>query len=79
VEFLRLAEEWRGQLARAEVATQAEIAVREGITDARVNQILALLRLDPVVLEIVRGLPAGTPERLVTARWLLVLRGLPSD
>jgi hypothetical protein len=49
VATLRKAMEWRRQLDAGEIASQAEIARREGITRARVTQVMALLRLAPVV------------------------------
>jgi len=48
VELLQMAMEWQRQLDAGEMATQAEIARREGITRARVTQIMALLRLTPL-------------------------------
>jgi len=47
--FLRLAQEWQRQLDDGEVESQAAIARREGITRARVSQIILLLRLCPMV------------------------------
>ncbi len=49
VELLRKAQEWRRQLDAGEVSTQAEIARREGITRARVTQVMGLLRLVPEI------------------------------
>ena len=46
---------WRKELDRGGVAGQADIARREGIRDARVTQILGLLRLAP---EIQASIPA---------------------
>lgn len=43
VETLRKAIEWRGQLDAGEVPNQAAIACREGISRARVTQVLGLL------------------------------------
>jgi hypothetical protein len=45
VELLRMAMEWQRQLDAGEVGTQAEIAGREGITRARVTQVMGMLRL----------------------------------
>ena len=45
VETLRKAIEWRRQLDAGEVRNQAAIAHREGISRARVTQVLGLLRL----------------------------------
>ena len=49
VETLRKAIEWRRQLDAGEVPNQAAIARREGISRARVTQILGLLRLTPAI------------------------------
>ena len=45
VETLRKAIEWRRQFDAGEIPNQAAIARREGITRARVTQVLGLLRL----------------------------------
>jgi hypothetical protein len=57
-------------LDAGEVKSRAELARRAGVSAMRVTQILALLKLDPSIKEFIRGLPAGTPERLVTERSL---------
>jgi hypothetical protein len=46
-ELLRTAIEWRRQIDAGEVQNKAEIARREGITRARVTQVMSLLRLAP--------------------------------
>ena len=56
VETLRKAIEWRRQLDAGEVANQASIARIEGITRARVTQVLMLLRLAPTIQEDILGL-----------------------
>ncbi len=61
VETLRIAMEWRRQLDAREVESQAAIARREGLTRARVTQILALLRLAPDILDSLLAL-AGSPN-----------------
>lgn len=58
VELLRKAQVWQALLASGEVGTQAEIARREGITRARVTQVMALLHLVP---EIQRSILALSP------------------
>jgi len=63
VETLRKAIEWRRQLDAGEVPNQAAIALREGITRARVTQVLGLLRLPTAVRSRIldmRGLPQGS-------------------
>jgi len=49
--FLRLAQEWQRQLDASEIESQAAIARREGLTRARVCQIMSLLRLAPQLQE----------------------------
>ncbi|MBI5905524.1 MAG: hypothetical protein HZB86_08230 [Deltaproteobacteria bacterium] len=46
-ELLRKAIEWQRQLDAGEIQNKTEIARREGITRARVTQVMALLRLAP--------------------------------
>ena len=75
VRLLRQAEEWRQALDSGVVASRAALARREGCSAMRVTQVLALLDLDGQVLDTIRTLPPGTPERLVTERWLRTLGG----
>jgi hypothetical protein len=49
VELLRKAIEWQALLESGGVQTQADIARREGVTRARVTQVLGLLRLAPEI------------------------------
>ena len=51
VKALLKAREWKRQLDAGEVASQAEIARREGLTRARVTQVLNLLGLAPEIQE----------------------------
>jgi len=64
VELLRMAREWQRQLDAGKVENQAAIARREGITRARVTQIMALLRLAPEIQEHILAMPEtiGRPE-----------------
>jgi hypothetical protein len=43
----------------------------------RVTQVLALLDLHPRILDAIRALPLGTPERYATERRLRPLKWLP--
>lgn len=70
VELLRTAQEWRRQLDTGDVTNQAEIARREGITRARVTQILGLLRLAPAIQEHVLSLPDMANLPTITERSL---------
>jgi len=49
--LLQKAAEWRRQLDAGMVASQADIARREGISRARVTQVMGLLRLAPGIRE----------------------------
>lgn len=57
VRLLRKALEWRRQLDADEVRSQAEIARWEGLTRARVTQIMGLLRLSPAIREYILARP----------------------
>ncbi len=63
VELLQMAMEWHRQLDAGEVDTQAAIARREGITRARVTQIMAMLRLAPEIQQHILSMP-NTVRRL---------------
>lgn len=56
-ELLRKAQAWWAMLESGEVATQAEIARREGITRARVTQVMGLLRLTPEIHAHILSMP----------------------
>ena len=70
VELLRMAQEWRRQLDAGAVRTQAEIARREGITRARVTQIMALIRLAPEIQDHVLSLPVMVHRSAITEKAL---------
>jgi hypothetical protein len=57
VELLRKAIEWQALLASGEAPNQAAIARQEGITRARVTQVMGMLRLAPEIQEHVLSLP----------------------
>ena len=59
VETLRKAIEWRRQLDAGQVTNQAAIARREGISRARVTQILSLLRLPEKTRRRILAMPDG--------------------
>jgi len=77
VGHLAMAESFQTKLEAGEVATRAALARQYGLTRARVTQLMDLLKLDPLILDYVRNLPAGTPERLVTEKNLRRLVKLP--
>jgi hypothetical protein len=70
VELLRKAIEWRRQIDGGEVRNQAEIARQEGITRARVTQVMGLLRLAPEIQERILISPDTLDRRPVTERIL---------
>jgi hypothetical protein len=55
VELLRKAIEWKALLASGKIVTQADIGRREGITRARVAQVMGMLRLAPEVQQHILG------------------------
>jgi hypothetical protein len=57
VELLRKAIEWEALLESGEASNQAAIARRDGITRARVTQVMGLLRLAPEIQQHVLSLP----------------------
>ena len=84
VELLRTAQEWRRQIDAGDVTNQAEIARREGITRARVTQIMALTRLAPEIQDHVLSLPATAHRSAITEKALrpiasLENRGVQND
>lgn len=69
-ELLRKAMEWRRQVDAGEVRNQAEIACREGITRARVTQVMGMLRLSPEIKEHILSLPEMARRPSITERML---------
>ena len=70
VELLRKATEWKDLTESGKIASQAEIARREGITRARVTQVLDLLRLAPEIQEKILTLTDPLHRRPMTGRML---------
>lgn len=70
VELLRKAMEWQALLESGEAANQAAIARREGITRARVTQVMGSLRLAPEIQEHVLSLPDLVRRPAITERAL---------
>jgi hypothetical protein len=79
VGHLQLAEEFQRLLDSGEAPTRTSIARRYGLTKPRVTQLMDLLVLHPDILDYVRNLPPGTPERLVTEKKLRRLTRLPHE
>jgi len=73
VGLLQMAMDWQRELDAGEVDTQAEIARREGITRARVTQIMALLRLAPEIREYILVMPEMVDRPTVSERALRLI------
>ena len=69
-ELLRKAIAWRALLKSGEAATQAAIARREGLTRARVTQILGLLRLAPAIQHHILSMSTTVGGPTITERVL---------
>jgi hypothetical protein len=76
IELLQMAMEWQRQLEAGEVMTQAAIAQREGITRARVTQIMALLRLAPEIQKHILGMPDAVGRPAISERRLRTITRL---
>jgi hypothetical protein len=70
VELLRKAIEWQALLESGEVRNQAAIARREGITRARVTQVMGMLRLAPDIQQQILSLPNMVRQPVITERAL---------
>jgi hypothetical protein len=77
VELLRKAIEWQAMLTTGEVSGQADIARREGITRARVTQILGMLRFAPEIQQHILSLPDVVRRPAITERALRPIAQLP--
>jgi hypothetical protein len=65
-----LAREWQQALNSGKYSTQADFARRQGISRARVTQVLHLLNLAPDVLNAIAALGDPLPSRIITERTL---------
>ena len=74
VELLRKAIEWQALLESGKIASQAESARQEGITRARVTQVMGMLRLAPEIQEQIQSLPDIAGRSPVTERMLRAFR-----
>ena len=70
VELLRKALEWQALLESGEASNQAAIARREGITRARVTQVMGMLRLAPEIQEHVLSMPDMVRRPAISERAL---------
>jgi len=75
-DLLKKAIEWQALLDAGKVASQVEIASSEGITCARVSQVLGMLRLAPEIQERVLTLPASVRRTAITERLLRPITGI---
>jgi hypothetical protein len=70
VELLRKAIEWQALLESGEASNQAAIARREGITRARVTQVMGMLRLAPKIQEHILSMPEMVGRPAISERAL---------
>ena len=70
VELLRKAIEWQALLESGEATSQAEVARREGLTRARVTQVMGLLRLAPEIQQHILSMPSMVQRPSITERAL---------
>jgi len=70
IELLRKAIEWQTLLESGKIANQADIARREGISRARVTQVMGMLRLAPEIQEQIQSLPDIAGRSPATERML---------
>jgi len=67
-ELLRKAMEWQGHLESGKGIIQADIARREGLSRARVTQIMYLLNLAPDIQKHILSMPEAVQRHKVTER-----------
>jgi len=79
VELLRKALEWQTLLESGRIANQAEIARREGVTRARVTQIMGMPRLAPLIQEKIFTSPGTLHSRPVTERMLRLIGAIANQ
>lgn len=70
VELLRKALEWQALLDCGDIPNRAATARRQGITGARVTQVMRLLRLAPEIQHHVLSMPDVVPHARITVRAL---------
>jgi len=81
VELLRKAIEGQALLESGEALNQADIARREGVTRARVTQVMGLLRLAPEIRQHILAMPDAVRRPAITERALRPIAQLedPAD
>ncbi len=70
IELLRKALEWQTLLESGQLPNQAEIARREGITRARVTQVMGMLRLAPEIQQHILSMPDMARRPAISERAL---------
>jgi hypothetical protein len=75
-EFLRKAKEWQRQLDTGEICTPADIARREGVTRARVTQVMGMLRLTPEIQEQILSMPVCKGRALISERRIRTIEAI---
>jgi hypothetical protein len=70
VELLHKANEWQREIDAGKVRNRAEIARREGITRARVTQVMALLHLAPETRKDILAMPETIYRSAISERAL---------
>lgn len=79
VELLQKALEWQALLESGAVANQATIARQEGITRARVTQVMGMLRLAPEIQQHILSMPNVARRPAITERALRSITQLDSS
>lgn len=77
VKLLRKALEWRALVESGDMPNRAAIARREGITRARVSQVIGLLRLAPEIRQYLLTMPDQFRRPAITERALRAVARLP--
>jgi len=70
VELLRKSMEWQTLMESGQIANQGDIARQQGITRARVTQVMGMLRLAPEIRERILSMPDVSHQPLITERIL---------
>jgi len=70
VGLLRKAIEWQALLESGQIVSQADIARQEGITRARVTQVMGMRRLAPEIQKHILSMPSAVRRRPFTERVL---------
>jgi hypothetical protein len=79
VEPLRKTIEWQALLVSGKIANQADIAQRDGITRARITQVMGMLRLAPEIREQILSMPGLTRRPAVRERMLRPIENIADN